>query len=88
MNRPLMRAVIEYALFLGLGNDTFIDPDAAVSQLEQLSWILKELTPPEQGKLISFIQEMADQEPRDTRSQKRIELLLSLADNLGITSHT
>ena len=85
MNQSLMRAVVEYALFLGLSEDTVIDPDTSVSQFEQLSLILKQLTPTEKSEFIRFIKKMAEQESQRTGSEKRVKFLQSLADDLGLT---
>jgi hypothetical protein len=86
MNKVLMRAVIEYALFIGLSEDNIVNEDAAVMQFEQLSWILKGLMPAERNTFVDFIEEMASVESKDPRSKKRVEFLRALADNLGLTN--
>ena len=84
MNQLLMRAVVEYAIFLGLSEETDVNPDVAVSQLEQLTSILRQLDPVERKEFMSFIQTMRDAESQNPRSQERVEFLNSLAENLGL----
>jgi hypothetical protein len=84
MNQLLMRAVVEYAIFLGLSEETDVNPDVAVSQLEQLTSILRQLDPVERKEFISFIQTMRDAESQNPRSQKRVEFLNSLTESLGL----
>ena len=84
MNPLLMRAVAEYAVFLALSEDEIVDPDTAVSKLEELSSILKELTPVERDIFIQFIQGMADAELKGYQSEARIECLLSLPESMGL----
>jgi hypothetical protein len=82
MNQFLMRAVAEYAIFLGLAKEEDVNPDVAVEQLEQLSDIMKQLSPAEQAEFANFVRNMADQETHS--SKERIEFLQSLVDNMGL----
>ncbi|WP_220203562.1 hypothetical protein [Reticulibacter mediterranei] len=78
-----MQAIVELAVFVGISDDEIVDPDAAVEQLEQLSMILKGLTPGERSTFITFIQGMAHAEADDPRAKERVEFLHSLAENIG-----
>ena len=84
MNQLLMRAVVEYAIFLGLSKETDVNPDVTVSQLEQLAFILQQLDPVERKEFMSFIQTMRDAESQNPLSQERVEFLNSLAESLGL----
>jgi hypothetical protein len=84
MNEMLMRAVVEAAAFAALSGDDVIQPDAAVSHLEQLGAILNELSPSEQGELKAFFASMADSEKQSGSIAERIQFLRSLADSLGL----
>lgn len=84
MNETLMRAVAEAAAFAALSGDDVIQPDAAVSHLEQLGAILKELSPSERGELKAFFTRMADSEEQSGGIGERTQFLRSLANNLGL----
>ena len=85
MNRILMQALVEYAVFLGLSEDDVLDPDIAVAQLEQLTWMLKGLSAPEREVLTRFIEEMVITESQDPGSSKeRTEFISSLPEELRL----
>lgn len=84
MNEILMRAVVEYAIFLGLSSDEIVDPDAAVSQLEQLNWMMKGLSAAERDIFTTFIEEMANLESKNPQNKERVEFLQQLPDNLRL----
>jgi hypothetical protein len=44
MNPVLMKAIVDLAVFCGVSGDDIVHPDAAVAQLEQLAFTLKQLT--------------------------------------------
>jgi hypothetical protein len=83
MNQILMRAVLELAMFLALSGDDIVNPDAAVSQLEQLASILKGLTKEERDTFVRFAQELAVLEQQAGRNERAI-FLSSLPDDLGL----
>ncbi len=78
-----MQSLVEFAVFVGVSNDKIVDPDAAIEQLEQLSIILKGLTPTERTAFVTFIQNMATTESNDSHAKERVEFLHSLAENIG-----
>jgi hypothetical protein len=85
MNQSLMRAVAEYAIFLGLAKEEDVNPDVAVEQLEQLSRIMKQLTQTEREEFANFTRKMAEQESQVANySEERVEFLQSLVDNMGL----
>jgi hypothetical protein len=83
MNRTLMSAIVELAAFLALSGDDIVNPDAAVSQLEQLSAKLRELSAPDREAFISFVQELAEAE-RKRGDSSRAEFLAVVPENLGL----
>ena len=85
MNRSLMRAVVESLTFLGLSDDDVIQPDAAVTQMEEIAAILQTLASDERLVFANFVTEMAEAEAEVVgKPNARIEFLSDLIENLGI----
>lgn len=84
MNRTLMRAVLETLIFLELSDEDVIDPDIAISRLELLASILRELTSPEREVFVQYAKELAMSEEQSGYT-KRQEVLLSIEDYLGLS---
>ncbi|MEM8535048.1 MAG: hypothetical protein AAGF95_29700 [Chloroflexota bacterium] len=82
MNEVLTQVIINTILFLELSDDEIIDQDAAVSQLEQMASILKQLDEADQKTFIKLIEKFADEE--DSTDQERIQFLHSIPENLGL----
>lgn len=83
---PLMRAVAESVAFLALSDDAVLNPDAAVSQLENLASILKELNDSDQWRFQKYIHEIATREEVVSGRTPRVEFLSKLADNLFVVN--
>jgi len=83
MNKALMRAVAEAALFAGLSPDDVVQPDAAVAQLEQLAAALKALSAGERETFRHFLDDLANDEAKSGTSE-RAEFLRSVFENLGL----
>lgn len=84
MNKSLMLAVLEMAMFFELSEDDVIDPDIAVNQLEQLGSILQNLSPGDREELIAYTRELAAEEQRSGQ-EERADFLLSFGDNFGLS---
>lgn len=83
LNKSLMRAVAEAAIFAGLSGDDVIREDAAVAFLEQLASTLKELEKPERAVFGRYVTELAAEEGAAGQTE-RAEFLSSLLENLGL----
>lgn len=59
MNRKLMEVIVNFATFLELSSDDVIDPDAAVGQLEELVFHLRELDDGARAELTAYVLERA-----------------------------
>lgn len=81
-----IRAVIEMATFLGTSSDAIVEPDAAVSQLELLATILQEMDESHRREFITVVADMAKAEEKNAGKSARVEFLLSLSENLGLTA--
>lgn len=81
---PLMRAAVEYAVFLGTSDDQTVQPDAAVAQLEQLAAILQPLGDHELDQFRAFVQRVARDEESKSGRTPRTEFLSGMVDNLGL----
>ena len=81
---PLMRAAVEYAVFLGTSDDQTVQPDAAVAQLEHLAAILQRLNDRELDQFRLFVQRIAEDEESESGHTPRAEFLSSMLDNLGL----
>ncbi len=86
MNSVLMKAIVECAIFLGMANDDIVNPDAAVVQLEQLSFLLKQLSIEEQRDFCRFIDKLAQEEQSSDGINERVVFLKTLPENLGLPS--
>ena len=83
MNRTLMRAIAECAVFFGLSSDEAVQPDVAVAQLEQLAAILKALPSQDRGAFRAFLADMSEEEARNGAAE-RAAFLASAFENLGL----
>ena len=83
-DEPYMQVIVDAALFFGLGSDEQVDPDSAVSQLEQIASRLRRLGDDERKRFISFVEDLARREEQEMGRNERVEFLFSLAENLGL----
>jgi hypothetical protein len=81
---PLIKAVIESVVFLDMSGEKVVDPDSAVSQLESIAAILKELSVDDRRYFLKSVRDMAETEEMLTGRTPRIEAILSLGRNLGL----
>ena len=81
---PMMRRIVETAVFLGLSDDSIVKPDAAVAQLEMLANRLQELGDAEKQHFTEFVRNLAESEQARTGKNERVMFLLSLCENIGI----
>lgn len=81
---PLVKAVVESIVFLEMSGEEVVDPDLAVSQLESIAAILKELRVDDRRDFLKSAREIAEAEEMLTGRTPRIEVILSLGKNLGL----
>jgi hypothetical protein len=60
MNEILMRALLQAAAFFELSSDEVLDPDAAVAALEDIAYLLRQLSAAEKKTLIAFVRAEAE----------------------------
>jgi len=60
MNETLMRALLQAAAFFELSSDEILDPDAAVAALEDIAYLLRQLSAAEKETLIAFVRAEAE----------------------------
>jgi hypothetical protein len=60
MSELLMRAVVQAAAFFELSSDDVLDPDVAVTQLEDLAHLLNQLSDGEKHQLVAFVHAEAE----------------------------
>jgi hypothetical protein len=82
---PFMRAAVEAIAFVGMCRDDVVQPDAAVSQLELLAFVLKGLNEIEKEHFRQFVRNLAAEEEASAGRTERIEFLLTLTENLGLS---
>ena len=80
----LATALINMAAFIELSDDEVIDPDSAVSALEQLAYDLRDVSPAEVECLNAALQEEIGKLPPD--EDRREQFLSGFLENLGIGS--
>ena len=81
VNRVLVQAIAQLAVFLEFAGDATLDPDAAVKQQEDLAFQLQQLPPIDRQQFIRLLTEVADEWP----SERERRYLLNLPDAIGIT---
>lgn len=69
---PLMRAVIDCTLFIGLSEDNIIQPDAAIQQLESIALNLQELTLQEKSDFLMYIRKIANEEESESGKSAKV----------------
>lgn len=80
-----MQIIIDFAAFLELSGDDIIDPDAAVTQLENLASDLQELAEEDRRTFVQFVGEVASMRQAEGGSEELLNFLKSLPSNLGLT---
>lgn len=84
MNRILMEAVIDLAVFLELSGDDVLNPDVAISQLELLAATLQGLTQDERKELIKYVEDLAASEKSKGGSEDLVNFLTSFPEAMGL----
>ena len=84
MKKVLMKAVIESFVFLDNCDETVVDDDAAVAQMELLAAILSELDAHEREEFIRYVHEMVAEEEKGPGASERATFLKSLPENIGL----
>jgi hypothetical protein len=80
MNEVLMTIVVHAAAFFELSGEDAVDPDAALKQLEWISWELERLDPDAKEALIAFVLAEAEAE----RDPRRRAFLFEFPQALGL----
>lgn len=81
---PVAVALIETCVFLSTCDDSIINADAAVTQLEHIASHLKCLDDERKLQFVATIEQLAKQESLGGGVSSRVEGLRSLGDSLGI----
>ncbi len=84
MNPILMRAVVDFVLFLNLSGEDVIDPHVSVGLLEQLSATLKGLTVEDRKVFAQYVKELMASEQTGVNHTGYVETLSALIEDLGI----
>jgi hypothetical protein len=81
MNRVLVQAIAQVAVFLEFADDATLDPDAAVKQQEALAFQLQQLPLVDRQVFIRTLSAVAEEWPRERERQ----YLFDLPDAFGVT---
>jgi Cdc6-like AAA superfamily ATPase len=84
VNRTLMRVIVDLVVFLAQGEDEPLHPDEVVTELENTSALLQELTQEELTEFTEYIEELALTEQARRGNGQLVEILRELSDNLGL----
>ena len=84
ISTPLFQIILDSVLFFGLSNDDVVQPDAAVSQLEAISSILRELPGSDKRDFLAFVERAANSEEAEGGTRERIEFMRKLSESLGL----
>jgi hypothetical protein len=85
MKYPLIQALVETIVFLGMSGDDAVNPDAAVGQLEEISTCLKELDGGERERFLATVSEMAIEAEGADGPTERSRFLRDIPKHLGLT---
>lgn len=85
MNQLLMTIIVELCIFLEFSSDEIIDPDAAVSMMEQIAAALNQLTPGEQSEFAFFVQDLSKTEQQSGGTAERVEFLMAFPETIGLS---
>jgi hypothetical protein len=88
MNAILIRIIVDCAAFLELSDDSVVDRDAAVQQLEQIASMLEKLSPSEQAEIVNHIKTYALEEGSARGKGRYWQFLENLPDALGLQDDT
>lgn len=80
VDRHIVKALVEVALFLELSDDETIDPDSAVAAMEQMAANLQALDAPSRRALALEMRSLADSYPTSE------QFVRNLPDALGIAT--
>jgi hypothetical protein len=80
----LIDAVIECATFFELGEDTVIDPDVAVSRLEQVATFLRKMTCQDRRYFCDYVIQKGREEEARYGKTPRVKFLLSIPHTFGL----
>ncbi|MDR6914449.1 hypothetical protein J2X66_001313 [Pseudomonas sp. 3296] len=79
INKQVVRAIVEVAVFLEFSGEEAINPDAAVQMLEQLASTLQMMDSKNKSSLCSLFENIAVE-----YSGEQAEFVESLGDTLGL----
>ena len=83
MNPILMNIIVEMCVFLELCDDDVVNPDVAIKQLEQISWMLKKLSRDDLDRFVRHVGELAAR-AREEKDGERERFLKALPEDLGL----
>lgn len=84
MNKHLIEAIANLAVFIELSEDDVVDPDSAVKQLEGLAATLGELGPAERRDFARLVTDYALEEESRGAPADRVACIRELPDALGL----
>ena len=81
---PLFDIIVNLVMFLELSEDSVIDPDAAVGQMEFASHSLTNLDSATKHLLLEHVGKMIDLEKATVANEEKLEFLNSFGENFGL----
>ena len=84
MNKILARVAVEYAAFLALSDDSVLDPDVAIAQLERLASLLQAMSEEDRAQFLVHVAEIRQEESKDAANADRVQFLSSIEADLGL----
>ena len=82
--KPLFKTIVEIAVFLELSDDSVLNPDVAVEEMERIAATLQDLDTDLQNQFIEYVDGVVKSDKRIGADQTRIEFLESLPDGFGL----
>jgi len=84
MSKVLMKIVLDSLAFFELADDSAIDQDVAVAQMEAIAANLRQLNPQERKEFLSFVSEQAESLRRDPTARRYVSFLDNLPEALSL----
>ncbi|HYE73632.1 MAG TPA: hypothetical protein VEF04_09875 [Blastocatellia bacterium] len=79
-----MELIIYQAVFLELSGDDIVDPDAAIEQLEYISWSLQQLSEADRLTFIQFVNEEALKAEAAGSNEELVDFLKTFPEAFGL----
>ncbi|QEG00946.1 hypothetical protein Mal15_50220 [Stieleria maiorica] len=80
MNKHLMQLTLDMIDFFANCDDDLVDPDVSVAKLEEIAFLLQQLSTRERNQFAKFVEQAAES------NEEKSEFYRSVPENIGLFS--